>query len=177
MTIDAARRDKLIATYRNGLLNDTLPFWIKHCVDRQHGGFMLSLDRDGTVIDTDKGVWQQGRFTWLLGELYSNFRELCRYRLVRAGQYDKRHDCIVMASTGHDHENMPDRVKIAHTPVEGQKQRSNRVAHSTSDHPHETLGGQLGTQDDCGNPTEHDVAACGKIVDSVMAHNFGKESG
>ncbi len=72
MTIDAARRDKLIATYRNGLLNDTLPFWIKHCVDRQHGGFMLSLDRDGTVIDTDKGVWQQGRFTWLLGELYNN---------------------------------------------------------------------------------------------------------
>ncbi|MCP4785268.1 MAG: N-acylglucosamine 2-epimerase [Fuerstiella sp.] len=70
--MDAARRDKLIATYRNGLLNDTLPFWIKHCVDRQHGGFMLSLDRDGTVIDTDKGVWQQGRFTWLLGELYNN---------------------------------------------------------------------------------------------------------
>ena len=23
-------------------------------------------------MDTDKGVWQQGRFTWLLGELYNN---------------------------------------------------------------------------------------------------------
>ena len=33
---------------------------------------MMSLDRDGTVVDTDKGVWQQGRFTWLLGELYNN---------------------------------------------------------------------------------------------------------
>ncbi len=33
---------------------------------------MMSLDRDGAVIDTDKGVWQQGRFTWLLGELYNN---------------------------------------------------------------------------------------------------------
>jgi len=70
--MDAARRHELIATYRDGLLNDTLPFWAKHAVDREHGGFMMSLDRDGTVIDTDKGVWQQGRFTWLLGELYNN---------------------------------------------------------------------------------------------------------
>ena len=72
MSIDAARTDELIAIYRDGLLSDTLPFWTKRCVDREHGGFMMSLDRDGTVIDTDKGVWQQGRFTWLLGELYNN---------------------------------------------------------------------------------------------------------
>ena len=70
--MDAARRNELIALYRDGLLNDTLPFWMKHCVDREHGGFMMSVDRDGTLIDTDKGVWQQGRFTWLLGELYNN---------------------------------------------------------------------------------------------------------
>ncbi len=61
----------LLATYRDGLLNDTLPFWINHCVDRAYGGFMFALDRDGTVVDTDKGMWQQGRFTWLLGTLYS----------------------------------------------------------------------------------------------------------
>ena len=66
------RIDELIATYRNGLLTDTLPFWIEHCVDRECGGFMMSLDRDGTVVDSDKGVWQQCRFTWLLGELYNN---------------------------------------------------------------------------------------------------------
>ena len=35
----------------------------------------MSLDRAGKVIDTDKGVWQQGRFTWLLGELYNNVEE------------------------------------------------------------------------------------------------------
>lgn len=65
-------RAALLETYRCGLLEDTLPFWIDHCVDRQHGGFMMALDRDGSVLDTDKGVWQQGRFTWLLGELYNN---------------------------------------------------------------------------------------------------------
>ncbi len=65
------RIDELIAVYRNGLLEDTLPFWIEHCVDREQGGFMFCLDRDGTLIDTDKGMWQQGRFTWMLSALYN----------------------------------------------------------------------------------------------------------
>lgn len=70
--MDRSRRSELVETYRDGLLHDTLPFWLQHGVDREHGGFITSLDRDGTVIDTDKGVWQQGRCTWLLGELYNN---------------------------------------------------------------------------------------------------------
>ena len=70
--MNESRQLELLTTYRDGLLNDTLPFWIPRCVDREHGGFMMSLDRDGSVVDTDKGVWQQGRFTWLLGELYNN---------------------------------------------------------------------------------------------------------
>ena len=65
-------RERLRAIYLEGLLSDTLPFWINHCVDRQHGGFLVGLDRDGSIIDTDKGVWQHGRFTWLLAELYNN---------------------------------------------------------------------------------------------------------
>ncbi len=63
------RRQELLTIYRDGLLRDTLPFWIRHCVDWQYGGFMMSRDRDGTLVDSDKGVWQQARFTWLLGEL------------------------------------------------------------------------------------------------------------
>ncbi|HBE71158.1 MAG TPA: N-acylglucosamine 2-epimerase [Planctomycetaceae bacterium] len=70
--MNSKQRTELLSTYRDGLLNDTLPFWIEHCVDHDHGGFMTSLNQDGTVIDTDKGVWQQGRFTWLLGELFNN---------------------------------------------------------------------------------------------------------
>ncbi|MDG1875669.1 MAG: AGE family epimerase/isomerase [Mariniblastus sp.] len=66
------RQNQLFSTYRDGLLGDTLPFWTKFCVDREFGGFLMSLDRNGDVVDTDKGVWQQGRFTWLLGELYNN---------------------------------------------------------------------------------------------------------
>jgi N-acylglucosamine 2-epimerase len=57
--------------YRRTLLDDVLPFWMNHAVDRVHGGFLTCLNRDGSIIDTDKGIWQQGRATWLFGELYN----------------------------------------------------------------------------------------------------------
>ena len=63
-------RQELIRIYRDGLLHDTVPFWISHCVDREYGGFLFCLDRDGTVIDTDKPIWVHGRFSWLLSTLY-----------------------------------------------------------------------------------------------------------
>ncbi|MFT7680179.1 MAG: N-acylglucosamine 2-epimerase, partial [Planctomycetota bacterium] len=65
------RLKQLSATYRKGLLEDTLPFWLRHSIDREHGGFQFCLDRDGSIIDTDKGVWTQCRFTWLLATLYN----------------------------------------------------------------------------------------------------------
>ena len=64
------RLDRLRQGYRDGLLQDVVPFWIRHGVDREHGGIMTCLDRDGAVIDTDKGMWQQGRFAWLMATLY-----------------------------------------------------------------------------------------------------------
>ena len=65
-----AGRAALLATYRSGLLDDTLPFWFPRCVDDLHGGFLHCLDRDGTVVDTDKSVWAQGRISWMLLTLF-----------------------------------------------------------------------------------------------------------
>jgi N-acylglucosamine 2-epimerase len=70
--MNTQRRNELIAVYRDGLLKDTLPFWLPRCVDKEHGGFMIARDRDGSLLDTDKGMWQQCRFTWLLATLYNN---------------------------------------------------------------------------------------------------------
>ncbi len=61
---------ELIAVYRDGLLEDTLPFWLGHAIDSRHGGFLFSLDRDGSVVDTDKSMWAHGRFVWLLSTLF-----------------------------------------------------------------------------------------------------------
>ncbi len=55
--------------FRDDLLNDVVPFWTRHTVDREHGGIWSAVDRRGNVIDTDKAMWIQGRFCWLLGEL------------------------------------------------------------------------------------------------------------
>jgi len=60
-----------IKIYRDGLLNDTIPFWIRYSIDKEYGGFLFSVDRDGSRLDTDKGMWQAGRFTWMLATLYN----------------------------------------------------------------------------------------------------------
>lgn len=52
------------AQYRDELLDSVIPFWMKHSKDTVHGGYLTSLDRDGTVFDTDKWVWLQGREVW-----------------------------------------------------------------------------------------------------------------
>jgi N-acylglucosamine 2-epimerase len=64
-------RAKLAALYRNTLLGDVIPFWLRHGMDREHGGIITSLDRDGTVVDTDKSVWFQGRAGWMFATLYN----------------------------------------------------------------------------------------------------------
>jgi N-acylglucosamine 2-epimerase len=57
--------------YREALLGDVIPFWLDHGLDREHGGYLTALDRDGTVIDTDKSVWFQGRGAWMFATLYN----------------------------------------------------------------------------------------------------------
>jgi len=69
--MNADRLNELETVYRTGLLQDTLPFWMNHGVDDDHGGYVTSLNRVGTVLDTDKSVWQQGRFAWMLSTLYN----------------------------------------------------------------------------------------------------------
>ncbi len=69
--MDKDALNRLMKVYRSGLLDDTIPFWVQHSVDRNHGGFIFSLDRDGSVVDTDKPMWIEGRFTWLLSTLYN----------------------------------------------------------------------------------------------------------
>jgi len=57
--------------YRRTLLDDVIPFWLKHGLDGEHGGIMTCLDRDGSILDTDKSVWFQGRAAWMFATLYN----------------------------------------------------------------------------------------------------------
>lgn len=59
-------------TYRDGLINDIMPFWLKNGLDRVNGGVYTCLDRDGSIIDTTKSVWFQGRFGFIAAFAYNN---------------------------------------------------------------------------------------------------------
>ena len=64
-----------IEIYRSGILDDTLPFWFPRCVDAEHGGYITALDHDGSVLQTDKSVWFQGRFSWILSTMYNEVKK------------------------------------------------------------------------------------------------------
>lgn len=57
--------------YKNELLKNILPFWLKHSKDEEYGGFLTSLDRYGKVYDTDKMMWLQGREVWTFSTMYN----------------------------------------------------------------------------------------------------------
>ncbi|PQO45705.1 AGE family epimerase/isomerase [Blastopirellula marina] len=87
------RRQNLISVYRDGLLNDVVPFWLRHAADQEHGGIMTAVNQDGSRLDTDKGVWQQGRFAWLMGKLYNQVeaREEWLTQAKRTVEFIERH--------------------------------------------------------------------------------------
>lgn len=71
MSPSLQRLRSLREIYRSGLLESTIPFWLRHGIDREFGGLLNGLGEDGVVIDTDKAVWLQGRAAWTFATLYS----------------------------------------------------------------------------------------------------------
>ena len=74
--------------YSNQLLNNTLPFWFPKSMDVDFGGYLLMREKEGNLIDDDKAVWIQGRFSWLLSTLYITV--------------DKKNEWIAAAKSGVD---------------------------------------------------------------------------
>lgn len=81
--------------YRDGLLDDTIPFWFPRSVDEEYGGFLTCFDRDGSILQTDKPVWFQGRFTWMLATLYNSVERRPEWlKLARHGVDFLRRYCF-----------------------------------------------------------------------------------
>ena len=68
---DPRHREHLRCLYRTTLVDDVLPFWLRHGLDLEHGGILTCLDRDGSVLDTDKSLWFQGRAGWMFATLFN----------------------------------------------------------------------------------------------------------
>ena len=61
--------------YRDDLVNDIMPFWIKNGLDRVNGGVYTCVDRDGSLIDSTKSVWFQGRFAFVCSFAYNTIEK------------------------------------------------------------------------------------------------------
>ena len=57
---------------RHELTANVMPFWMKHGFDRKNGGVYTCLDRDGSLMDSTKSVWFQGRFGWMTAHAYNH---------------------------------------------------------------------------------------------------------
>jgi len=75
MSFTAAQLAELGRGYEHDLLEDVLPFWIRHGPDREHGGLITGLAADGAIIDTDKAIWLQGRAAWTFSTVHHTMRE------------------------------------------------------------------------------------------------------
>jgi N-acylglucosamine 2-epimerase len=62
---------ELAKLYHDALIEDVIPFWERHSIDREAGGYLTCLDREGRVYDTDKFMWLQWRQVWTFCMLYT----------------------------------------------------------------------------------------------------------
>ncbi len=59
--------------WRHELFDEVLPFLHARVVDHQYGGFICTLDPDGTHGDSTKDTGFQGRGIWVYSFLYNHF--------------------------------------------------------------------------------------------------------
>ena len=74
--------------YERMLFDDVIPFWMKYSPDREYGGYLHMLGRDGTPYSTDKVAWPHGREVWFFSTLYDTV--------------EKRREWLDMARLGWD---------------------------------------------------------------------------
>ncbi len=69
--MDAAKLEQLSGFYKRHLLENVLPWWETRFIDKEHGGFLVYRDADGSLLSTDKPIWVMGRIAWMWSRLYN----------------------------------------------------------------------------------------------------------
>jgi len=79
--------------YKSELLDNVLPFWLENSQDKEYGGYFSCLDRDGSVFDTDKFIWLQGRQVWMFSKMYNNVEKRSEWLdcAIQGGEFLKKY--------------------------------------------------------------------------------------
>lgn len=68
------RLSELREFYHKTLMEDIVPFWMNSdLIDKEYGGFITSVDREGKQYNEDKSVWFQGRCLWTFSKLCNTY--------------------------------------------------------------------------------------------------------
>ena len=73
---------------RRFLLDNVLPFWTEHAIDREFGGINTMLDREGKPYGTDKNVWFAGRTMYTYALAYNELEKKDEYLEIAKIMYD-----------------------------------------------------------------------------------------
>ena len=97
MNSDLKPRFKQLAElYKSTLLDNVVPFWETHSIDREYGGYFTCLDRIGQVFYTDKFVWLQNRQVWMFSVLYNRVEKNQNWLEIA------KHGAMFLAEKGRD---------------------------------------------------------------------------
>ena len=61
--------------YKKELLENIMPFWLEHGLDKTNGGVYTCLNRDGSLMDSTKSVWFQGRYAYVCAFAYNHIEK------------------------------------------------------------------------------------------------------
>lgn len=93
------------------LYESVLPFWMVHAPDADHGGFYDCLAADGTVYDTKKHVWLQGRMAFMLARVANEATDAQLAVLAKA--------CVARVATGTSSASMASSIANAGASISG----------------------------------------------------------
>lgn len=67
----SADLNALLRLYEDELLENVIPWWMAHGIDRKYGGPLETITEDGRAASTDKPVWSVGRALFIWSLLYN----------------------------------------------------------------------------------------------------------
>lgn len=99
---------ELLKLYRTTLLDDVIPFWMRHAIDPA-GGINSCITDEGKVVSRDKWSWSQWRAIWVFSKLYNRIekrpewlrvaKDICNF-MTRHGPLDNGHWPLLLDGEG-----------------------------------------------------------------------------
>ncbi len=73
--------------YRKTLLDDVVPFWMRHAIDA-NGGINTCIADDGRLHSRDRWNWSQWRAVYIFSKLYNCIEQRPEWLETAKGIYD-----------------------------------------------------------------------------------------